>query len=155
MHDSSVRHAISVISPRERRGGTGSNALVQGFSCIFECATSRGHRGSVNEEGDFNDLREELRLVRRKLDRLVSDRLSHWLSLEEEHSYHELSRREVELIWELAVVDLSDRALEDRDERDDSRYSRGSDDRDESRDSGRGAHGTGSSSSWEQHFDTL
>jgi len=51
---------------------------------------------------DVIDLRGELYFVQRQLSRIANSRLSHMLSVEEEHAYRLLARREVELILELA-----------------------------------------------------
>lgn len=104
----------------------------------------------MDDSGDLVDLREELWLVRRRLERLLSDRLNHSLSPQDEQIYHDLSRREVELIWELAVVDLSehDSARDKRDEHD-SGVSRAG------RQSNQGPYDAGSSSDWNQYFDAF
>jgi hypothetical protein len=52
--------------------------------------------------GEMIDLREELWLVRRQLDRLSTDRMFHFLYEGEETSYRMLAEREIELMWALA-----------------------------------------------------
>lgn len=94
----------------------------------------------MEDSGDVVDLREELWLVRRRLDRLVSDRLNHSLSADEEAAYRDLAHREVELIWEIAVLDLSDHGAERSPEHSER---------------GHRSYGPGSSSTWDQYFDLL